>query len=66
PHNESLFQKVNFLMQAAMGFINIEQNPFVLVITKHQSWHPLFPKNTKCKQTFLQNNSFLAMSINRP
>ncbi|MCL6408433.1 magnesium/cobalt transporter CorA, partial [Dickeya dadantii] len=25
PHNESLFQKVNFLMQAAMGFINIEQ-----------------------------------------
>ncbi|WP_301098711.1 magnesium/cobalt transporter CorA [Otariodibacter sp.] len=26
PHNESLFQKVNFLMQAAMGFINIEQN----------------------------------------
>ncbi|WP_373818372.1 magnesium/cobalt transporter CorA [Glaesserella sp.] len=26
PHNEALFQKVNFLMQAAMGFINIEQN----------------------------------------
>ncbi|OOR99772.1 magnesium and cobalt transport protein CorA [Haemophilus paracuniculus] len=26
PHNESLFQKVNFLMQAAMGLINIEQN----------------------------------------
>ena len=26
PHNESLFQKVNFLMQAAMGYINIEQN----------------------------------------
>ena len=25
-HNESLFQKVNFLMQAAMGYINIEQN----------------------------------------
>lgn len=25
PHNESLFQKVNFLMQAALGFINIEQ-----------------------------------------
>ncbi|AAP95635.1 magnesium transporter CorA [[Haemophilus] ducreyi] len=26
PHHESLFHKVNFLMQAAMGFINIEQN----------------------------------------
>ena len=26
PHNESLFQKVNVLMQAAMGYINIEQN----------------------------------------
>lgn len=26
PHNEALFQKVNFLMQAAMGYINIEQN----------------------------------------
>ena len=26
PHNESLFQKVNFLMQAAMGFINIERH----------------------------------------
>ncbi|PJG85506.1 magnesium/cobalt transporter CorA [Conservatibacter flavescens] len=26
PHNESLFQKVDFLMQAAMGYINIEQN----------------------------------------
>ncbi|ABR75326.1 magnesium and cobalt transport protein CorA [Actinobacillus succinogenes 130Z] len=26
PHNDSLFQKVNFLMQAAMGYINIEQN----------------------------------------
>lgn len=26
PHNDALFQKVNFLMQAAMGFINIEQN----------------------------------------
>lgn len=26
PHNESLFQKVNFLMQVAMGYINIEQN----------------------------------------
>lgn len=25
PHNESLFQRVNFLMQAAMGFISIEQ-----------------------------------------
>lgn len=29
PHNESLFQKVNFLMQAAMGFINIEQNKII-------------------------------------
>ncbi|MDG6881425.1 Magnesium transport protein CorA [Phocoenobacter uteri] len=29
PHNESLFQKVNFLMQAAMGFINIEQNRII-------------------------------------
>ncbi|MDP8079358.1 magnesium/cobalt transporter CorA [Phocoenobacter skyensis] len=29
PHNEALFQKVNFLMQAAMGFINIEQNRII-------------------------------------
>lgn len=29
PHNESLFQKVNFLMQAAMGFINIEQSRII-------------------------------------
>lgn len=26
PHNESLFQKVSFLMQIAVGYINIEQN----------------------------------------
>ena len=26
PHNESLFQKINFLMSATMGYINIEQN----------------------------------------
>ncbi|PHI40284.1 magnesium and cobalt transport protein CorA [Actinobacillus succinogenes] len=26
PHNDSLFQKVNFLMQAAMGYIKIEQD----------------------------------------
>ncbi len=25
-YNESLFQKINFLIQAAMGFLNIEQN----------------------------------------
>ncbi len=31
PHNESLFQKVNFLMQAAMGFINIEQNRIIKI-----------------------------------
>ncbi|AGH39348.1 transport protein [Bibersteinia trehalosi USDA-ARS-USMARC-188] len=33
PHNESLFQKVNFLMQAAMGFINIEQNRIMKVFS---------------------------------
>ncbi len=29
PHNEAVFQKVDFLMQAAMGFINIEQNRII-------------------------------------
>ncbi|UAJ65818.1 magnesium/cobalt transporter CorA [Candidatus Schneideria nysicola] len=33
PHNESLFQKVNFLMQAAMGFINIEQNRIIRIFS---------------------------------
>lgn len=32
-HNESLFQKVNFLMQAAMGFINIEQNRIIKIFS---------------------------------
>ncbi|HKJ94822.1 MAG TPA: magnesium/cobalt transporter CorA [Gammaproteobacteria bacterium] len=29
PHNTFLFEKVNFLMDAAMGFINIEQNQII-------------------------------------
>lgn len=33
PHNESLFQKVNFQMQAAMGFINIEQNRIIKIFS---------------------------------
>lgn len=33
PHNESLFQKVNFLMQAAMSFINIEQNRIIKIFS---------------------------------
>ncbi|NUU68769.1 magnesium/cobalt transporter CorA [Enterobacteriaceae bacterium BIT-l23] len=33
PHNESLFQKVNFLMQAAMGFINIDQNRIIKIFS---------------------------------
>ncbi|QJC37314.1 magnesium/cobalt transporter CorA [Enterobacteriaceae endosymbiont of Donacia thalassina] len=33
PHNESLFQKVNFLVQAAMGFINIEQNRIIKIFS---------------------------------
>lgn len=33
PHNESLFQKVNFLMQAAMGFINIAQNRIIKIFS---------------------------------
>lgn len=33
PHNESIFQKVNFLMQAAMGFINIEQNRIIKIFS---------------------------------
>lgn len=33
PHNESLFQKVDFLMQAAMGFINIEQNRIIKIFS---------------------------------
>jgi magnesium transporter len=33
PHNESLFQKVNFLMQAAMGFMDIEQNRIIKIFS---------------------------------
>jgi len=33
PHNESLFQKVNFLMQAAMGFINIAQHRIIKIFS---------------------------------
>lgn len=33
PHNESLFQKVNFLMQAAMGLISIEQNRIIKIFS---------------------------------
>ncbi|VFP86358.1 magnesium/cobalt transporter CorA [Candidatus Erwinia haradaeae] len=33
PHTESLFQKVNFLMQAAMGFINIEQSRIIKIFS---------------------------------
>ncbi|MGD6858477.1 MAG: magnesium/cobalt transporter CorA [Enterobacteriaceae bacterium] len=33
PHNESLFQRVNFLTQAAMGFINIEQNRIIKIFS---------------------------------
>ncbi len=33
PHNESIFQKINFLMQAAMGFLNIEQNKIIKIFS---------------------------------
>ncbi|VFP88427.1 magnesium/cobalt transporter CorA [Candidatus Erwinia haradaeae] len=33
PHTESLFQKVNFLLQAAMGFINIEQSRIIKIFS---------------------------------
>ncbi|MGP1956548.1 MAG: magnesium/cobalt transporter CorA [Arsenophonus sp. NC-PE1-MAG3] len=33
PHSELLFQKVNFLMQAAMGFINIEQSRIIKIFS---------------------------------
>lgn len=33
PHNESLFQKVNFLMQAALGFVNIAQNRIIKIFS---------------------------------
>ncbi|MBE2894403.1 magnesium/cobalt transporter CorA [Spirabiliibacterium falconis] len=33
PHNDTLFQKIDFLMQAAMGFINIEQNRIMKIFS---------------------------------
>jgi len=33
PHNDFLFEKVNFLMGAAMGFINIEQNQIIKIFS---------------------------------
>ncbi len=32
-YNESLFQKINFLMQSAMGFLNIEQNSILKIFS---------------------------------
>jgi hypothetical protein len=32
-------------------------NPFILVITEHQSWHPVLPQKTGCKQLSSQANS---------
>lgn len=33
PHNNYLFEKVNFLLQAAQGFINIEQNQIIKIFS---------------------------------
>jgi magnesium transporter len=33
PHNSFLFEKVNFLMDAAQGFINIEQNQIIKIFS---------------------------------
>lgn len=33
PHNDFLFEKVNFLMAAAQGFINIEQNQIIKIFS---------------------------------
>lgn len=33
PHNAFLFEKVNFLMEAAQGFINIEQNQIIKIFS---------------------------------
>ena len=33
PHNESFSQRVNFLLQSAMGFINIEQNRIIKIFS---------------------------------
>lgn len=33
PHNESLFQKINFLMQAALGFVSIAQNRIIKIFS---------------------------------
>ncbi len=33
PHNTFLFEKVNFLMDAALGFINIEQNQIIKIFS---------------------------------
>ena len=33
PHNNFLFEKVNFLLQGAQGFINIEQNQIIKIFS---------------------------------
>ena len=33
PHNNFLFEKVNFLLQASQGFINIEQNQIIKIFS---------------------------------
>ncbi len=33
PHNESMFNKINLLIDTAMGFLNIEQNRIIKILT---------------------------------
>ncbi len=39
PHEQMLFQKVNFLVQAAMVFINIEQNRIIKIFSAWSRWY---------------------------
>ncbi|XOO20726.1 magnesium/cobalt transporter CorA [Edwardsiella ictaluri] len=56
PHNESLFQKVNFLMQAAMGFINIEQNRIIKIFSVVSV---VFPPPTLVASSYGMNFEFM-------
>jgi hypothetical protein len=41
-------------------------DPFIMGIAEHQSWHPVFPQKTGCKQISSKVNSPPVANVNRP
>lgn len=56
PHNEALFQKVNFLMQVALGFINLDQNKIMKLFSAISA---IFLPATLVASTYGMNFQFM-------